>query len=85
MEGAAACERGCEDESFFLTCYSLGGRYLYDVRTGTQELINPKKSCRRFRCVSGVGTYLGNMPECILTPGDDVPSIPYLQHSVFTL
>ena len=54
-------------------------------RTGTQELINPKKLCRRFRCVSGVGTYLGNMPECVLTPGDDVPSIPYLQNSVFTL
>ena len=33
MEGAAAaCERGCEDESFFLTCYSLGGRYLDYVR-----------------------------------------------------
>ena len=38
------------------------------VCTGTQGLINPKKSCRTNGCVSDVGTGLGNMPEVILSP-----------------
>ena len=60
-------------------------RHIKHVRTGTQGLINPKKSCRRFCCVSGVGTYLGNMPECVLTPGDDVPTVPFWKNTVFTV
>ena len=37
-------------------------------RTGTQGLINPKKSCQTNSCVSDVRTGLGNMPEVVLTP-----------------
>ena len=52
--------------------------------TGPQEKINPEKSCRTNHCVWAVGTWLGNMPEVILTPGLVVPSVPIWQNTVIT-
>ena len=53
-------------------------------RTGPQEKFNPEKSCRTNRCVWVVGTWLGNMPEVILTPELVVPSVPIWQNTVIT-
>ena len=54
-------------------------------RTGTQGLINPKKSCRTNGYVSDIMTCLGNMPEVVLTHNFWVHTVPFLQNSCFSV
>ena len=51
-----------------------------DGRTGPQEKINPKKSCRTNGHVCALLTGLGNMPKAILTLNEFVPSVPFWQN-----
>ena len=63
-----------------MDCYTLRR-----ARIDTQELINPKKSCRWNSCVSDVGACLGNMPEVVLIQNFWRRRVLFLQNSYFPI